>query len=497
MPSQPEITRDAPRNFLGKLAYVGPALLIAASVVGSGELIGVPIIGALSGFTLAWLVLLGCLVKVPLQVEFGRLAVSSGVMPISAMSQVPGPRRKNVNWLVLYWLLMFIAGLAQLGGILQGVGQSLAISCPITGDYNELLAAQDEWDHRAVQTGKEQMPTARPAQRTKDDIYWSVLLGLATAVLLATGRYSLLEIASGLLVALFTGATIFCLVALFFKPEWALSWADVADGFTFRLPAVEGSKRSAVATALAALGIIGVGANEIVSYPMWCIAKGYARHTGPRDDSEAWAKRAKAWLNVMLLDAGVCFLIYTFVTMAFLALGATVLHRQGLVPESDQMIRTLSLMYVPVFGRAAQWIMLLGAFAVLYSTFLSATAGHARVAVNALEVYGLPFRGENQQRWWLRFFSIAFPLFALLVLLVIPLPVELILLSGVMQAVMLPMLAAAALYFRYRAIDKRIAPGRTWDTFLWLASLGSFIIGGWILWDRLCAFCIWLQLLVC
>jgi len=44
---------------------------------------------------------------------------------------------------------------------------------------------------------------------------------------------------------------------------------------------------------------------------------------------------------------------------------------------------------------------------------------------------------------------------------------------------MLPMLAAAALYFRYRRCDERIAPGRLWDVCLWLSALGLLIAGTW------------------
>jgi hypothetical protein len=60
-----------------------------------------------------------------------------------------------------------------------------------------------------------------------------------------------------------------------------------------------------------------------------------------------------------------------------------------------------------------------------------------------------------------------------------PNPVTLVLLSGVMQAMMLPMLAGAALYFRYRRIDPRLTPSRLWDAFLWVSAAGLLIAGGW------------------
>ena len=87
--------------------------------------------GAEAGFWLLWLILIGCVIKVFAQVEFGRDAITRGETTLASLNQVPGPRLR-VNWIVWYWLFMFMAGVAQLGGIVGGVGQALAISTPLT-----------------------------------------------------------------------------------------------------------------------------------------------------------------------------------------------------------------------------------------------------------------------------------------------------------------------------------------------------------------------------
>jgi len=53
------------------------------------------------------------------------------------------------------------------------------------------------------------------------------------------------------------------------------------QGFAFELPA------AGVAIALATFGITGVGATELYMYTYWCVEKGYARYTGPHENSEA------------------------------------------------------------------------------------------------------------------------------------------------------------------------------------------------------------------
>ena len=44
--------------------------------------------------------------------------------------------------------------------------------------------------------------------------------------------------------------------------------------------------------ALAMFGLTGVGAGDITSYTYWCVERGYAAWSGPRDDSAEWAARA-------------------------------------------------------------------------------------------------------------------------------------------------------------------------------------------------------------
>ncbi|MHC4404539.1 MAG: Nramp family divalent metal transporter [Planctomycetota bacterium] len=502
-----------PTTVFGILRRLGPGLIIAGSIVGSGELIATTKTGAQAGFWLLWLIIIGCLIKVFAQVEFGRYAISSGKATMSAMDEVPGPRLR-VNWIMWYWLVMFIVSLAQLGGIVQGVGQSLAMSVPIDGSFNRLLEDQDAWDEEAGPIEKElraneaqdlasdewavrdaaekrveaglirQMGGPRPGYDTPgffwtDDIQWAIAIGLVTAVILVVGRYGLIQSVSTVMVAAFTAVTLFTVVAMQTQPEWAVTASDLKDGLSFQLPpVVKELTKSPLATALATFGIIGVGANELITYPYWCLEKGYARFTGPRDESPEWAERARGWMRVMRWDACVSMVVYTFATVAFYLLGAAVLHRKELDPAEAQMVPTLAQMYVPVFGSAAKWLFLFGAFAVLYSTFFVANAGHARVASDAVRVFRAGARTESARLWWVRTFCILLPLVALAFCIFLRKPAELIMASGVMQAIMLPMLGGATLYYRYRRCDRRIMPGRAWDLMLWISAIGLLVAGG-------------------
>jgi Mn2+/Fe2+ NRAMP family transporter len=460
---------NPPTRLGGILRRLGPGMIIAASIVGSGELIGTTKTGADAGYSLLWLILIGCLIKVFVQIEFGRYAVAEGVSTIEGLDHVPGPRL-GVNWLVWGWFAMFLtSAIGQLGGILGGVGQLFAAQFPITGDFLEQLNRID-----AAHAAKQTIDKSTLAY-TWDDVYYSVGITVVTAIMLVIGRYKVVQHVSTILVAGFTLVTVFNVFALPYFSDAQVGWHYLASGLSFSLPESD----RALATALATFGIIGVGASELIAYPYWCLECGYARFTGKRDASPQWAERARGWMRVMRWDAWCSMVVYTFATVAFYVLGAAVLHPQGLSPSDEGLIRTLSKMYEKVFYPWGDEIFLLGAFAVLYSTLFVATAGNARVAADGLGVFGVTKKTDADRNRWTKILCGIFPLFQLATYAFAKNPVTLVIIAGLAQALLLPGLGVAALYFRFRKCDPRIAPTKVWDVFLWVSVLGLSVAGVW------------------
>src|SRR5947208_5310234 len=158
-----------PTSILGILSRLGPGLIIAGSIVGSGELIGTTKTGAEAGFYLLWLIIIGCVIKVFVQVELGRDAIVRGQTTMAALSEVPGPRiAGHGNWLLWYYFLMFAAGIGQLGGIVGGVGQAMAISMPLTEhgrEFNEFLTLKTEKAVAEAEVKKLSLPAADDSPR--------------------------------------------------------------------------------------------------------------------------------------------------------------------------------------------------------------------------------------------------------------------------------------------------------------------------------------------
>lgn len=436
----------APRSLGRILRQLGPGLIISANVVGSGELIATTLLGADVGFALLWFIIFSCFIKVFVQVELGRYAISEGVSSLDALDSLPGPR-VIVSWCVLLWTVMWIGTLFQLSGMLGTVSQVF-----------DLLFRTDpaRWTHAL----------------------WAVLTAAVVAILLVVGRYRLIERFSIVMVVLFSFTTLAAVVALQ-GTAWRVTADHIGRGLAFGLPAD-------TAIAFAAFGITGVGAAELIYYPIWCLEKGYARSVGPRDDSPEWIGRARAWMRVMQVDAWASMVVYTVVTIAFYVLGAAVLHGSGAEVTDANLVEQLSRMYTETFGTVGLWVFLGGAFMVLFSTIFVSTGANARLFADASRLYRLlRFPSEEYRQWVIKFTCIGIAVFLCVVYLGTGQPVTLVLIGGFAQALMLPFLGYAALYFRYRRVHPELRPGTAWSA-LTIASFLSFVVvGGWQVWQRL------------
>ena len=487
----PSQVREPPKTFLGTLKELGPGLIVAGGIVGSGELIATTATGAEAGFWLMWLIIAGCVIKVFVQVEIGRYVILTGRTTLEGINRLPGLKMKGVHWIAWFWLLMYVATTAQQGGIIGGVGQAISISAPITEQgvaFNDAAEEQvlaklalANGDATEAQLAAIAAPLPDPGF---DIFFWALVISVLTAIILFFGKYAAIETVVTVFVAGFTLFTLVNLALLQMNPEWAVSWESIKQGMSFKLPpSREGI--DPIVTALATFGLIGVGAGELVYYPYFCLEKGYAAWIGKREDTPAWNERAKGWLRVLRWDACLSLFVYTSSTVVFYLLGAAVLHRADLHPQGMEMIRTLAAMYEPVFGKWAVELFLIGSVFVLYSTFFVVNASKGRVFSDALAIFGWRKRNPATDHLWIKWLCLGFPIVSFLFFWLYPKPKELVLLAGTMQAFMLPMLAFAAIYFRYKHAIPALKPSKAWDFFLWLSGLGLLVAGLWLAWSKL------------
>ena len=82
----PDAIQEPPQSLWRALRKIGPGIILAGSIVGSGELILTTKLGAEFGFIFLWLILFSCVIKVFVQIELGRYAISSGKPTLGATS---------------------------------------------------------------------------------------------------------------------------------------------------------------------------------------------------------------------------------------------------------------------------------------------------------------------------------------------------------------------------------------------------------------------------
>src|SRR5918998_6959680 len=102
----PGAVEEPPVRFGAALRRIGPGMVLAASIVGSGELIATTTLGAQAGYTALWVVLLSCAIKPVIQAELGRYTIATGISGLEAVNQLPGPRVRRINWVVWAWAAM-------------------------------------------------------------------------------------------------------------------------------------------------------------------------------------------------------------------------------------------------------------------------------------------------------------------------------------------------------------------------------------------------------
>jgi len=453
----PEAIKEPPRELSKAIRQIGPGLILAASIVGTGELINTTSLGAKAGFSLLWLILLSCVIKVFVQVELGRYAITHGKTTLAAFDSLPGPRA-GVSWLCWLWLVMMLTTQAQIAAMEGTVGQAAHMAFPRAS-----RAVADAAGTVVASWG--------PYLSTHEEHFWAAVTTLAAVLLLLSGGYRRLEKITTVLVAavtLFTVASVLVLQWTSFR----ITLPDLERGLALAVPP------TAVVLAFSAFGITGVGASELVAYPYWCIEKGYARYTGVRSEDVSWAERARGWTRVMQLDAWFSMVVFTVATVAFYFLGAAVLHPQGLDPKGPEMIPTLSRMYLqPLEGTPLAWLrpfthvgFLLGAWAVLFKTLYVATAGNSRLTADFLGRLGLRLAaGPANRAWLVKLFCVIYPTLSLGLYYAFREPQGLIKAGGIAQALMLPFIAGATIYLRRRDTDHRVGPSWLSVILTWIA----------------------------
>jgi manganese transport protein len=438
----PSKREEPPTTLRGSLKHIGPGFVLSASIVGSGELVATTTLGAEAGFIALWVILISCLVKVAVQVEFGKRAIATGKPTFALLDKLPGLRIGKANWSIWAWLFLMLFKFLQVGGIIGMVAVLLNMAIP------------------SIST----------------DI-WLVVTVAVVGVIVSGGYYKLIETLSVVMIGLFTVFTLVSLVALQLGPE-AVTMSEVFSGLTFSLP----SENAMLLLVIGAFGITGVGGDEIMAYNYWLIEKGYAAKTGESDGSDAWARRAKGWTKVMMVDAVAAMTVYTVMTAAFYILGAGLLHGRGEVPGGGggPFLEYLATMYTTTLGAWAGPMFYAGAFVVLFSTTFAALAAWTRQFADAFGQIGIfDFSNLKKRMRWIAGLAWVIPVLWAIVYKAVGNPVFMVFVGGFVTSIILLIVLFAAIYFKRRDSDPRLDLGKGFSVWFWASAVLIVLVGIW------------------
>ncbi|MEC7556872.1 MAG: Nramp family divalent metal transporter [Planctomycetota bacterium] len=423
--------KTPPKTWGGMLMAIGPAIVVSGSVIGSGELINVPIQAAKFGFVLFWAVILSCLIKYFLQVELGRYCLVHNRTTIQALNQVPGPKFRGTGWIGILYIFGYTISVVTVGGIMAATAGLFTSVMPLGSDANT------------------------------STIGWGLIIFAIVGGVLWFSLYGALEKLIAFLVCGFSLSVVVALLLLIFSPnpKYPLTMADVTSGMTFSLgePAQRGAILFAV---ISLLGALGTTANEMFMYPYWILEKGYGDNLGSPDD-EGWVDRAKGWIKVLQLDAGVATLLAGVITAAYFLVGCAILHKKGEVPSGMKVVEQLSQIYTETYGAWSYGVFMFGGFCTLFSTIVVVVAASGRMWTDLLSSMGtFEYENPTARRKYNRIFQNIY-LAAFLGLTIYSSvfganPAELVILGQWVNGVFnTPLLMIGVLYLAYQT-DKRL-----------------------------------------
>ena len=212
---------EPPKSFGGKLKFIGPGLIVAATGVGAGDFIMASIAGASFGWALMWAVLAGAIIKLILSEGIGRWYLATGQTFLQGWH--------SLGW----WATAYFGIYTVIFGIVYGAAVPAVSALVLTA----LFPGSIFW-------------------------VWAVLSGLAGFLLVWFGKFGLLEkvmtVLIGLMFVTVVGSAILILANLG-EVDYSLA-PSVPEGSFFRI-----------------LGIIGGvgGTITLTCYSYWIHAKGW------------------------------------------------------------------------------------------------------------------------------------------------------------------------------------------------------------------------------
>lgn len=361
----PKVLTEKPslRKYLKYFGFFGPGAIVASLTLGQGQLILGPQLGALTGFSLLWLISINIGSYLIAYVSC-RFTMMSGIEIIDLFSIKT--RKGWFNWLLIIIMLIFIPIFAA--SIMTSLGQALAWIFGI-GHY----------------------------------LIWGISCSLFAAVLVVIGRYKLLELTQAFFVAVLAiGAVISVLYIqpniLEILPNFFTIGQNVPEAYPSWIDKVENFNQTPIPLLmLGYLGTLTFTLITLVGYLGWIKEKKMGIFKNCKDSREfanslfdsfrkkghitylptesSEIKKSKLLLKPLKIDLFLAFIIVTIVSASYLIAGFYLLGPQAdgsvLLPSDLNLIKEQGR----IFSHMSSWLKPLFQISVFFALFGTIYAG--------------------------------------------------------------------------------------------------------------------------
>ncbi|MEC8991739.1 MAG: Nramp family divalent metal transporter [Candidatus Latescibacterota bacterium] len=362
----PELPRSlAGGGLLPLLRFFGPGAIIASVTIGSGETVFASRGGAIFGTALLWCFIGGGVMKFVQVYSAARFITLTGEHPMERWRLLPGPSGWAVWVLAVLTIACFplwLSGLPKmLGGLVVWIGG---------------LEDVEVWG---------------------DARLWGTLFALAAITLTMVQSYGALErmqtIIVGVLLCLILAATFAS------QPDWLAVVHGSVVPVVPHYPAWVADKYPVVAARSAwiemgvYLGAIGGGSQDYFGYigllreKRWGLmadsSSTMATAPVPIAEDDENLERGRRWLRAPLADSVGSFTCVVLFTMAFMILGATLLHPSHIVPSGLQLL-SVQADFLTNMHPKLLYVYQMGVFTAFFGTIMGAYELYVRTTHECL-----------------------------------------------------------------------------------------------------------------
>lgn len=347
---------------------LGPGLLYAGAAVGVSHLVQSTQAGAGYGLSLIWVIVLANIIKYPF-FEFGpRYATSTG------SSLIEGYRKNLWGVPLVAFVLMTLGTMFIIQAAVTIVTSGLATYLLSYSGLDTLMIG--EFDFGRILWGKQVVE----GEWVLSPTHLSARLLAVCALVLAFGKYNLLDKLMKVIVLLLTITTVAALSIALFRDG-----VDAGPAFDW------GDKALIAAVIIPLVGWMPAPLDIAVWHSNWTLEK--KKQTGKNLSMKS-----------SLLDFKIGYWGTTFLAIFFLSLGAVVMYGspEPIAKGAAAFARQLIDMYASVLGEWSRPVIGFAAFTTMLSTTLTCLDAFTRVLQRCSELLYVPegkFRQYNGWYW--------------------------------------------------------------------------------------------------